>query len=381
MNKTDLQEIKKGKDGYGLLVETDGYISLSEDRNKILRESMGDGDNWHCPYPFKVFAVLQKCDTENANGRIYPKAVLMKEAEKYQDLIRDRRSFGECYTPDTLILTAERGWQELKDVVEGEDILTLNKETKNVEIKPIKRVIKYHYKGKMIVIRGKNIDDFVTPKHKFPIYDVNHRYKGDFTALDLIDGSDITASDYIPTMEGYDIVLDNLEFRVQSYDDDVMCVEVENHSWYCNCGGFRHWTCNCNHPSDSTINLSRVSHIITEMHWEGKTLVGELELNVSRGFVKNGIVTTCGDEAANLLLNGYKIGVSSRGVGSVENKFGKMIVGDDFELICVDIVATPSTPNAYIGSTPTELQGYIESKENKKPILSEKLEKIKKILK
>jgi hypothetical protein len=116
-----------------------------------------------------------------------------------------------------------------------------------------------------------------------------------------------------------------------------------------------------------------------ELHWENATLVGKLELNTSEGFRRNGIVTTCWDEMANLLLNGYKIGVSSRGVGSVEQKFGQYLVGDDFELICWDIVSDPSTPGAYIGNT-ENLQQYIESEQNNKPTISEKISKIKNIL-
>ena len=106
-----------------------------------------------------------------------------------------------------------------------------------------------------------------------------------------------------------------------------------------------------NHPSESVIDLSRVAMNIIELHWEGRTLVGQLELNLSPGYVKHGIVSTMGDMAANLLLNGYKIGVSSRGVGSVEQKLGVYTVGDDFDLICWDIVSDPSTPNAFIGSS------------------------------
>ena len=80
-------------------------------------------------------------------------------------------------------------------------------------------------------------------------------------------------------------------------------------------------------------------------------------------------------------MNGYKIGVSSRGIGSVENKLGKTIVCDDFELLCWDIVATPSTPGSYIGNK-EELQQYLESDETqeKKSKLNEKINKIKNIL-
>lgn len=138
-----------------------------------------------------------------------------------------------------------------------------------------------------------------------------------------------------------------------------------------------------NHPSDSTIDLSRISHNIIELHWEKATLVGSMELNITEGFRKFGIVSSKGDEAANLLLNGYKIGVSSRGVGSVEQKLGQYIVGDDFELICWDVVSDPSTPNAYVTLNGKEdLMRYIEAdtSNNSKSSLNEKINKIKNIL-
>lgn len=136
-----------------------------------------------------------------------------------------------------------------------------------------------------------------------------------------------------------------------------------------------------NHPSDSTIDLGRISHNIIELHWEGCTLVGKLELNITQGFVKQGICSSLGDTAANLLLNGYKIGVSSRGIGSVEQKLGTYVVGDDFEIICWDIVADPSTPMAYIESSHDKLAPYIESKQTNKSLVAEKVNKINELLK
>jgi len=136
-----------------------------------------------------------------------------------------------------------------------------------------------------------------------------------------------------------------------------------------------------NHPAESTIDLGRVSHNIIELHWEGRTLVGKMELNISEGYRRNGIVSTMGDMAANLLLNGYLIGVSSRGVGSVEQKLGQTIVGDDFELICWDIVSDNSTPGAKISiNGKEELKQYIEEKTPIKKKINEKIDKINKIL-
>lgn len=143
----------------------------------------------------------------------------------------------------------------------------------------------------------------------------------------------------------------------------------------------------CNHPSESTIDLGRISHNITELHWEGKTLVGKMELNITEGYRRHGIVSSYGDTIANLLLNGYKIGVSSRGVGSVEQKMGEYIVGDDFELICWDCVSDPSTNNAYISINGEKgLEQYIESNEKEGKQLVEtsssndKLERINELL-
>ena len=81
-------------------------------------------------------------------------------------------------------------------------------------------------------------------------------------------------------------------------------------------------------------------------------------------------------------MDDIQVGVSSRAVGSVEEKFGNLLVGDDLELVCFDVVIENSTPGAKVAQNMEDLQQYIESDETNKnkPIISEKLEKIKKIL-
>ena len=95
-----------------------------------------------------------------------------------------------------------------------------------------------------------------------------------------------------------------------------------------------------------------------------------------------GIVSTKGDMVADLLRHRIKIGVSSRGVGSlVEGKNGEQIVQDDFEIICWDVVTAPSTPDAWIFRNPEEARPYVENIEIKKPILKENLtDKLNKFL-
>ena len=102
------------------------------------------------------------------------------------------------------------------------------------------------------------------------------------------------------------------------------------------------------HPAESIIAGDRVSHNIVEMWWEGNVMMGKIEILMSPGFINKGIVSTMGDQVANLLRHRIKIGVSSRGVGSVEDVNGIQVVQNDFELICWDIVTNPSTPGSWI---------------------------------
>ncbi len=95
----------------------------------------------------------------------------------------------------------------------------------------------------------------------------------------------------------------------------------------------------CDHPESPVISLANVSHIVTKMWWEGETLHGEIEI----------ADTPAGDIVKGLLRSKIKLGISSRGIGSVnKNREGQDVVQDDFDLICFDIVSSPSTPGAYL---------------------------------
>ena len=118
-----------------------------------------------------------------------------------------------------------------------------------------------------------------------------------------------------------------------------------------------------NHPESSLIDLDRVSHAITEIWWEGPVLMGKLKLLTSPGFHERGIVSTKGDMAANYLRQGVTLGISSRGVGSLKKVGEQNEVQDDFELICFDLVSSPSTPGAYLFSQPEERFNFEENLE------------------
>lgn len=592
MKREELVEIKKDKTGTGLLIEHDGYIKAN---TELIKE--GVNGEWHCPYPFIVDAVFQKADVKNANGRIYPRNILEREIERYQEKIREHRALGECYTPDVLVL-CEDGWKCISSITEDDSVLTLNTTTNEIEIQKITKKIEYDYDGDMIRLESRNISDFVTPNHGYPVFNRNGSFSDFYTAENIFNdeikdmahsfipkngiwtnqgdnyfilkglketeltpkmlkchpdclndklipmstfmkflGIYLSEGDYRkntndvniyqvkenvcdliremiveldlhftemidsigrhtfrindPRLKKYvqqfgdcytkfvpfeikqqskenlrifydwfvlgdgrirgdkkdnirnltddvfsvskQLVLDLNEIQLkigysgnfhiedrqfdryigdrliegknchdmyftlrsltkgiyldkrflnvtkENYCGKVMCIEVPNHTFYVMSNGKCHWSKNCNHPSDSTIDLGRISHNIIELHWEGNTVVGKLELNISEGFRRNGICSTFGDTIANLLLNGYKIGVSSRAVGSVEQKLGVLMVGDDLELICWDVVSDPSTPGAWMGQK-EELQQYVETKANKNSIINEKINKIRNVL-
>jgi len=101
------------------------------------------------------------------------------------------------------------------------------------------------------------------------------------------------------------------------------------------------------HPDGPTVNLDRVSHMITSLHREGNNFIGKAKL----------LDTPMGNIAKSLLGEGVTLGVSSRGIGSLNERNGIKYVGEDFMLsTAADIVADPSAPDAFV-------QGIMEGKE------------------
>ena len=93
------------------------------------------------------------------------------------------------------------------------------------------------------------------------------------------------------------------------------------------------------HPESQVINLQNVSHLVTEYKWDGDNIMGKIEI----------LPTPAGNILKELIKNGVTVGVSSRGMGSLEQRGDIMEVQDDFELLCWDFVSTPSTPGSFMG--------------------------------
>lgn len=118
------------------------------------------------------------------------------------------------------------------------------------------------------------------------------------------------------------------------------------------------------HPETAVISISNVSMRIINLWWEGRTLMGEIYLPITRGFVERGGLYHPADKIAHDIMHGFQYGVSSRGVGSVEASDGKNIVQDDFELICWDFVTTPSTNGSWVSPDKKDLAPYVEGTES-----------------
>ena len=116
-----------------------------------------------------------------------------------------------------------------------------------------------------------------------------------------------------------------------------------------------------NHPSGPTVNLDKVSHKITELKMDGSNVIGKARI----------LETPMGQIVRGLLDGEVSLGVSTRGMGSLENRNGVMYVKEDFLLNTVDIVQDPSAPNAFVNGVMEGVEwiwnnGIIEAQEIEK---------------
>ena len=149
----------------------------------------------------------------------------------------------------------------------------------------------------------------------------NYKIKGIFMQAD------------IKNRNGRVYPMDTLEKEVERYTKNF----VNQHRAYGELG----------HPDGPTVNLETVSHMITSLKKDGKNFIGEAKI----------LSTPMGEIVKNLMKDGGKLGVSSRGLGSLEQKNGANYVKNDFHLAtAADIVADPSAPNAFV-------EGIMEGKE------------------
>jgi len=164
------------KGSKNLLLEIEGG-------NMALEKAKRDPDQ-----PIFLVGVIQKGDTPNRNGRIYPFSILKKECERYtKEEIRDGQSFGEldhpCLDNQHSILT-KNGWISIVDVKVGDIVATRNPDTGDLEYKPVLKKIDEPYYGKMYKLYNEHFSSVVTPNHKFFTQQGKGFKKGKFLVFD-----------------------------------------------------------------------------------------------------------------------------------------------------------------------------------------------------
>ena len=123
----------------------------------------------------------------------------------------------------------------------------------------------------------------------------------------------------------------------RKYPHSVMLREVEN---YKKMVQERRALGELDHPDTSVVNLANASHLVTSIWMDDNKVMGKIEvLNTPSGCVLKELVSA-----------GVKLGISSRGMGSIREEGGVTMVEDDFQLICFDMVSDPSTPGAFMMS-------------------------------
>jgi hypothetical protein len=111
----------------------------------------------------------------------------------------------------------------------------------------------------------------------------------------------------------------------------------------------------CDHPDTSVVELKNASHLVKEARMEGNDVYGVIEL----------LDTPSGKILQSLVESGVTLGISSRGVGSTRQQGSSLVVQEDFQLICFDIVSEPSTPGAFINESRQIMRGDLNKTFNK----------------
>ena len=119
------------------------------------------------------------------------------------------------------------------------------------------------------------------------------------------------------------------------YPYETLCREIEN---YKKLVRDRRAFGELDHPDDSVINLKNASHLVIDIWMDGKNAMGKIEV----------LDTPSGKILKSLVKADCKLGISSRGLGSVHESQGKTIVEEDYQLICFDMVSEPSTQGAFV---------------------------------
>lgn len=290
-----------------------------------------------------------QADIKNKNGRVYPYEVLKEEVERYtKEKINTKQALGElqhaCFNDNNFEVMTEKGWKWFKDITLEDIILNLNVENRTIEQDNIEKIIDDDFKGVVIGLKSNQIDTCVTTNHKW-------LFQNDSGTITLEETKDIIEwmlqdkgkivldfNDNIPVL----IDKDKLEVSMKYHYGRIYCLSMKNNkNFYVRQNGYVFWTGN----SSPAVNLERACHLVQSLTIDDDGVVtGKSKI----------LDTPMGRIVRSLLEEGVKLGVSSRGLGTMQE--GTHTVNDDFHLVCIDVVSEPSAPDCFV-------DGILENKE------------------
>jgi len=187
------------------------------------------------------------------------------------------------------------------------------------------------------VIKNKETGEIETINNIYWYTKPKYAIKENFEIVDKIKKKNGKIMYIIRTKDSSHYFFNEMDKTIIDYDGMVYCVEVPNHTIYLMRDGKQFWSGN-----SSIVELKNASHRILEVWWSGDDLLGKIEILHD--------VTPAGHILYKLFERGIKVGISSRGLGSVKpiNEDGAVEVQDDFELVAWDFVSNPSTQGAYM---------------------------------
>jgi hypothetical protein len=298
--------------------------------------------------------VFSRVNKPNRNNRIYTEEVMRESIDSIRETISNRGLVGSldhpCFCSNDFDVLCEVGWKPFQNIKVGEKIATFN-EDNVIEYQPVQTIIDKPYKGKVYHFKNRNIDTKVTGAHRFYLED-RYGKRQIVTAEEIYNNRTKYGHSKIIKIDSPGIYLteDSMSIEEEDYEGNIYCLTVENGNFYVKQNNKAFLTGN----SSPKISVRDISHVITDLRIapDGAVL-GEAEA----------LDTNPGLHLKKLMEAKIRLGVSTRGVGSVEPYRGPIGEGyvqvkPGYQMKAIDIVFDPSAesfPNYFQEETDTKI--------------------------
>ncbi len=300
---------------------------------------------------YYIQGIYAQAELKNKNGRVYPIEYLKEAIDIYRkDFINLDKSYQECdhpcFSKSANILTVN-GWKSIVDVEVGELVYTLDPDTLETVVKPVREKVVKPFKGKMIRLKNRTLNTLVTPDHRFPTYNGFQKlvYRTASEIKELLNNNSLSywvipkssnTDPVLPDSKGQGIYLDNkhLSATEEDFDDLVYCINVDNTSFYASDNEYSFWSGNC-YPE---IRLSNCCARVISLEQSGNDWLG-------KSIVFNG---GKGEIIKTIIDSKSRLSVSTRALGEVVKTESTEYVKRGMILTAIDVVADASAPNAFV---------------------------------